>query len=108
MNSNVRLSASHVSRHVYRIQVAFLAREHNQGGANLNGDGDALDLVLHLFDASTSASVNLGLATQAGTDPVKVDGGRALLLAWEPDQGADLNADGDALDAVVHVARFPD
>jgi hypothetical protein len=80
--------------------VAFLVPEAGQGGADLNGDGDASDLVLRVYDAESGTLVNLGRATE---DFVLGDD----LIAFRTDESAqgdgDLNGDGDTGDAVLQV-----
>jgi hypothetical protein len=90
--------------------------------ADLNGDGDMLDLVLHVHDLAAGTTANLGLARGGGTDTEQerrvaaeavnfhlatgsILSGRWLVIAVsESGQGADLNGDGDLGDpAVVHV-----
>ena len=75
-----------------------------QGGRDLNGDGDAIDIVLHAIDAAGQVT-NLGLAVDAVQ--VSQDGGaRALVSFFVPEAGQggmDLNGDSDALDSVAHV-----
>ncbi len=72
-------------------------------GADLNGDGDLEDFVLHVFDAATGAVRNLGFssggpgAELASTLP---GGERFGLLVPELD-GFDLNGDGDLADSVA-------
>jgi hypothetical protein len=80
--------------------VVFDVREAFQGGADLNGDGDALDRVLHVLDVVTGTVSNLGLA-----DSQRLIVGRFLVFnVIESEQGAtDLNGDGDTDDAVAHV-----
>ncbi len=71
--------------------------------ADLNGDGDRGDIVVHVWDPITGIS-NLGIA--AGDEyPVALDGGGVSFVGYEFDQdGTDLNGDGDATDySVVHV-----
>ena len=87
-----------------------------QGGADLNGDGDALDLVLHLVDMKDGSTTNLGWATawgvrtntnrQAGYyeafGPVR-DRRLGFVLSEADQGGVDLNGDGDALDLIASV-----
>jgi len=82
--------------------LAFGVREFRQAAADLNGDGDTADLVLHLHDIAASSTVNLGTDATLG---FKLDGETLLAFgAWEPGQGAgDLNGDGDISDYVLHV-----
>ena len=89
--------------------LAFSVREREQGSNDLNGDGDMLDSVFHLFDASTGATTNLGLALSGDAifRGFQIKGGLAVFSVQERAQGnTDLNADGDASDGVFHVARF--
>jgi hypothetical protein len=81
---------------------ALFASESDQGHTDLNGDGDATDSVLFVFDVATHSLVNLGLAAAPGGFGLSSN-----LIAWavpEAGQGStDLNADGDATDLVIHV-----
>lgn len=81
--------------------LAYTVSEGRQGGADLNGDGDTSDQVLHLYDTATGEIVNVGLAISGG---VELEGERAVFLVSESQQGgSDFNGDGDASDRVVHV-----
>jgi len=51
---------------------AAIASEADQGARDLNGDGDALDAVLYVYDLRTQQLVNTGLAT--GIPPVQAVG----------------------------------
>ena len=74
--------------------------EENQGNADLNGDGDASDFVLHLTDIDTGVTTNLGLHAPYP----RIDGDTLVFAVVESQQGGvDLNGDGDALDAVAHT-----
>jgi hypothetical protein len=105
--TNLRLSVavatgfpSPIPLHLRRDLLAFQVLESSQGNIDLNGDGDALDGVLHLHDAATGQTRNLGLASQT----VALDGQRVALAVLEPLQGnTDLNGDGDALDGILHL-----
>jgi hypothetical protein len=82
--------------------VAFAVPEGDQGNTDLNGDGDTTDTVLHVYDARTGITSNLGLAVSEWDllvgDPL------VLAIVWEAWQNAsDLNADGDATDWVAHA-----
>jgi len=95
--------------------------ESAQGGIDLDGDGDSLDAVLHVFDPRTGFVRNLGLVCPApgcavASQPVNARATFAI-LARESDGAApfgegsadagadadpfDLNQDGDHLDEVV-------
>lgn len=85
----------------------FLKVYEPDAGADLNGDGDQLDGVLHHFRPSTGQLDNLGLALTSSTNqnrifPVAVDEDRAYVFVDEQGQGQDLDGDGDALHSVLH------
>jgi len=77
--------------------------ESGQGATDWNGDGDAADEVVAVFDPVLGTTAALGLATaDAG------DGAIGDLLAFgvdEADQAADLNGDGALDDRVLFVAH---
>jgi Tol biopolymer transport system component len=82
-------------RRPYRVdgsKVKFLTREAEQGGLDLNGDGDATDLVLQVFDFCTGRTTTIGAIDEGGThqDPTEVvDASRAFKsLAGRCDTGA--------------------
>ena len=82
--------------------VAFRTSEARSGNTDLNGDGDATDIVLHIYDTQSGVLTNTGLEASGG---LTVNG---TMLAWavfESRQGmTDLNGDGDTNDYVVHLA----
>ena len=68
-------------------------------GADLNGDGDLTDFIVHTWHVGQQAAVNRGLAIA-----YSVIGRRgALFMVPEFLQGVDLNGDGDTGDSVVHA-----
>jgi hypothetical protein len=73
----------------------IVVREAEQGGKDLNRDGDAVDKVLFRYDTTTGRSKLL----DAEGDPVATVDGVALGYVTFEDQ--DLNGDGDALDVVL-------
>jgi hypothetical protein len=84
--------------------VAFPVMESSQGRSDLNGDGDAVDFVAHVFSATTGTTRNLGLATESR---FAVEGNIVAFRVWERGQGStDLNGDGDTSDFILHVARI--
>jgi hypothetical protein len=96
--------------------IAFLVGESAQGNTDLNGDGDASDDVLHVYNAMTGASINTRLAVAHGlgrdvssyTYPVMpvIAGHGIALLVGEAEQGeTDLNLDGDTDDDVLHIVE---
>jgi hypothetical protein len=89
--------------------VAFLRPEASgdapgcPSGPDLNGDGDATDDVVHLWQPGVGVT-NLHCAAVA----VAVSSTYAAALVSEAGQGQDLNGDGDQLDDVVMVHRIAD
>lgn len=85
-------------------RVAFAVNERDQGGTDLNGNGETDDAVLHVFDTATRIVTNLRLGTEL---PFELDGN--LLAFQRPEYGQDLNNDGDVQqpgndgDPVMHV-----
>lgn len=81
-------------------RVAFAVREANQGNTDLNGDGDRIDRVLHLYDATDGSVTNLSLAIDTPVGSPQM----ILFPVVESDHGStDLNGDGDTYDRVLHV-----
>ncbi len=94
---------------------AFVVSEAASG--DLNGDGDAVDEVWHVYDARDGSVTNVGLAASvvcrssfSSPDPVcaavapVVDRMLAALIVSERSQGAtDLNGHGDTDDDVVYT-----
>jgi len=82
--------------------VAFAVPEEDQGNTDLNGDGDTTDAGLHVYDARTGVTSNLGLAVSKWdllvSDPLVL---AIVFEAWQ--NASDLNGDGDATDWVVHA-----
>ena len=78
--------------------VVFFVNETDQGGFDLNGDGDALDLVVHAYTAG-------GGVMNTGVAGVSIHDGTLLMLRIdEASQGdLDLNGDGDSTDPVLHL-----
>ena len=75
--------------------------ESQQGGIDLNGDGDAKDTIAHVFDYETGTVENLALPVTG----VRVVDGVAYLSVMERGHRQDLNGDGDLVDRVGHVYR---
>ena len=96
--TNTRL-ASNAPLSVRAGLIAALVNEEQQG-ADLNGDGDAADFVAHVIDVAAGSTRNLGLA---GLSHVLGEGVAAVNVPESGQGGVDLNADGDANDAVIHV-----
>lgn len=86
--------------------AAFRVSEEDQGGMDLDNDGDATDEVLHRANLATGAVSNLALASTRPHIPLGADS--IVFLVPEAEQGGvDRNGDGDALDLVLHVSRVP-
>ena len=93
-----------------RELVAFRTREAAEGGQSLNGDGDATDGVLQIYDAATHQLLNTAMAVTPcrleACDPrlpYRVQHDTVTFLTLEADQGQDLNGDGDQSDLVLQV-----
>lgn len=82
-------------------RVAFRVDERGQQ-VDLNGDGDLLDRVAHVYHTET------GRLTNVGIDADRFSLGNRTLAFWayEPREGADLNGDGDLSDLVLHLYDF--
>ena len=74
-------------------------------GVDANDDGDEQDIVLAAYDASDGRVRSLGIGVQVLPGPVSSLASTAVLVS-EQAQGADLNADGDLLDQVLHTVQF--
>ena len=74
-----------------------------QGNQDLNGDGDAVDQVLHRVALPGYAVANLARATVASS--LRADAGRCAFGVVEWQQGTDLNGDLDLNDLVMHILR---
>jgi hypothetical protein len=99
--------------------LAMGVRERLQNKTDLNGDLDASDIVLHVYDVGLASATNTGLALwsrscrrevtkPAPRAPCLTTGTDTLLFAVaERSQGlTDLNGDGDSKDAVVHAWKL--
>jgi hypothetical protein len=90
--------------------VALLVGETEQGAIDLNGDGDTQDDVLHVIQPKSLSTVNLKLAAATVFGPFgshnpispALDHQTVTFQAGEPEQGADLNGDGDSVDQVAY------
>lgn len=90
--------------------VAFRVGESAQGNADLNGDGDAFDRVLHVHHASTNSTRNLEVAVRDDVQSrgyFEMSGSRIAIRASEVANSTDLNGDGDSFDngLLVYDAR---
>ena len=82
-------------------RIVLSVREGPQGLTDLNGDGDALDFVLHTYDVASAVLTNVGINARGG---FQLDGSIVAFRVLETDEGnIDLNGDGDALDFVLHI-----
>lgn len=88
---------------VHGERLSFWVAEEYQS-ADLNGDGDAFDAVLHLRDLRTGVTRNLGLANSTGGLAYSYSNDRHLaFLVDEQNQGnTDLDGNGDANDRVLY------
>jgi hypothetical protein len=83
------------------LSILFVVDE-VQDGRDWNDDGDLSDLVYTMHDLGPRRTLGLGLAA-ASAGGVSTQAGAVLFLVSEFGQGADLNGDGDARDAILHV-----
>lgn len=87
--------------------VAFRTSEAAQGGADLNGDGDAVDDVLQTYakglGVRNSGQAVLPCRLEACDPqlPYRVLENKVKFLTLEAAQGSDLNQDGDELDLIL-------
>src|SRR5262249_2474713 len=79
------------------------ANEAAQGNTDLNGDGDASDLVVLKASLSTKAISNPGIPAGFVSPS---DGDFSLLAVDEADAHADLNGDGDTSDQVYALQNW--
>ena len=84
-------------RHLVAIRSSELA----QGAADANGDGDALDAVLEVYDFVTDTLYDVGQAVTPcrleacdPRAPYRVHGGEVRFLTFETEQDEDLDGDG--------------
>jgi len=80
---------------------AFIAVSESEMGADLNGDGDQLDDVLHEIETAADAVRNTGLAVAGKI--VASDVHVAFLVSESGQAGSDFNGDGDSADLVWFV-----
>jgi hypothetical protein len=78
--------------------VAFAVSEPDQGAADLNGDGNVDDAVLHVYDARTQVTTN---AQRAVTSALQFHDHAFTLTTDETSAGGDLNGDGDLGDTRI-------
>lgn len=76
-----------------------------QKNQDLNGDGDKMDQVLHVFDLSTSKIYNLKSA--ASSEVIFTNSNQLIFPVLEEDQGFDLNGDGSiSFDLIYHLVQL--
>jgi hypothetical protein len=77
-----------------------------QGGRDLNGDGDAQDVVLEIFDVRRRSVTNVGLAIPLSASNLallSVIRGDGFVSVATLEDGVDLNGDGDGVDPVLQL-----
>jgi len=82
---------------------AFRVAESSQGGGDLNGDLDAGDRVVAVYDSTTATTTNLHQAAEPG---ILIEGRTVIFRTDEADQNVDLNGDGDKNDRVLQYQTF--
>jgi hypothetical protein len=83
--------------------IAFSSHEED-GGVDLNGDGDTEDHVIRYYDISTGSVTNTGMV---GSQPA-VSGNIIAFTTYELLIGQDLNGDGDISDTVIGYFNLPE
>jgi hypothetical protein len=78
--------------------VGFAVSEAGQGAQDLDGDGDASDAVMHVFDARTTVSTN---SQRSVTSGIAFHDHQFAFTTDEDSAQADLNGDGDASDDTI-------
>lgn len=82
-------------------KIAFSTSEADQGNKDLNGDKDAEDFVLQVYDPGRNSVFNTRYAVDGD---MHVGAGRLAWNVLESDQGnKDLNRDGDTDDSVLFI-----
>lgn len=85
--------------HIAGRRVAFRVSEKEQGETDFNGDGDATDYVMHVYDHDSGVVRNLGLAA---TVLASSDDRSIAFNVSEAAQGTDFNNDDALDDDVLH------
>ncbi len=84
--------------------IAFSVSEAQQAAADLNGDGDASDFVVHVHDLKSQVTTNVGIASGGFSLDVRATGSGFAVLVWEFAQGGiDLGGDGLVSGNVMHL-----
>lgn len=90
--------------------LAFRTGEASQAAMDLNGDGDAEDSVLQVYDIERARLLNSGQAAIPcrflscdPRQPYRVFGTTVKFLTFEGDQGADLTGNGDQDEVVLQL-----
>ena len=84
------------------VLVALGVSEVGQGASDLNGDGDVLDIVLHVYDSGTRVTTNTGLAMGFFVPAIGA-GAVVFAVSEEAQDGLDLDGSGSAVGNVLHV-----
>ncbi len=80
--------------HVGPRFVVFLVPESDQGGQDLDGDGDSDDKVIHVYDAHTGLTKNTGLAELIGLSFWALAGDKLVVHVSEAALAVDVDGDG--------------
>ena len=83
--------------------VLLVGVDEDAQGEDLNGDGDARDVVLHEYEIARGELTSLVTAIGAIGEPLIAGSRLGAILVNERAQQADFNFDGDTLDNVVGV-----
>jgi len=106
--ANLKLAGAGAGKHTGADFIVFLVSEVASGEVDLNGDGDAFDVVAMAYDHASKSLLNPMLAS---TDLGGMLDRRVLLPVNETYHGGpfgvDLNGDGDVFDRVLHAFEVP-
>ena len=94
---NLGLAATAVA--LSSTHVAALADESAHGPADLNGDGDTNDEIVHVRALSSGSWIDIGEAA----DTIEACGALFPFITPESARGVDLNGDGDTNDRVLQA-----
>ena len=85
--------------------VAYGLSEKGEGATDLNGDGDAVDTVVHVHEIRSGTTLNTGRSLSIVTQEpeILVDRRTVAFVTQEWAEGADLNGDGDFFDEVAQL-----
>ena len=90
--------------------IKFLTFESEQGGEDLSGDGDALDLVIQQFRVGAGTTRTIGTVRDSGGSTSLVDplGGSPVTAPGSGDTGSEVFVTGGRCNELLEVACHED